>query len=188
VIKRFLQLGLLLAGFTSMSAWSIVITDTDAGSDNGTNVGAVDTLIGEISKTDLTTLCGNPGGSTGCETQWANTILSPDVNWTVKVADVDYFTTDQSGVYAFELFADPGYFLIKNSNARALFKNNNKLDWGVFNVASLGLDFNIPSDEFIISHVTSLDGGDNTVPEPGVLALLAVGLLGMAAASRKKTL
>lgn len=186
MLKRIIQVGLVLAGFTSLPAWSLFINDTNS-ADDGANVGIVDTLMGEIAKADLTTLCGNPGGSTDCETDWANSILDPDVDFKIKVADVDYFSTNENGVYAFKTLLDPGYFLIKNSTVRALFQNNADLGWGVFDVADLGLDFNIPSDEFTISHVTGFNGDETTVPEPGVLALLAVGLLGMVAARRKKT-
>jgi hypothetical protein len=187
MIKRIIQTGFILAGFVSMPAWSLFIDDASSPYD-GDNVGIIDTLKGEISKADLTTLCGNPGGDTSCETDWANTILSPQVDWTIKQADVSYYSTNQSGVYAFKTLLDPDYFLIKNSTVRALFKNEAETGWGVFDVAVLGLDFNIPSDEFTISHVTGLNGDGTTVPEPGVLALLAVGLLGMAVARRKMTL
>ena len=80
----------------------------------------------------------------------------------------------------------PDYWLIKNSDWWALFSNVANLDWGVFNTTSLPLGMNLPDEDnsFIISHVTEFDGeggggGEGNVPEPTVIALFGMGLLGM---------
>ena len=184
MIKRLLQVGIILAGFASMPSWGVFITSTDP----DINVGGVDFLEGTIDKAEFKAICN--GGSPDCEAMWVNSILEPDVSWTVKNEDINYFATDTTGVYAFKLVDTPEYFLIKNSTKRALYQNLIDVNWGVFDVALLGGSdggFNLGGvgDDFIISHVTQL--GDVPVPEPGILGLLAIGLLGVAVIRRKKT-
>ena len=185
-MKRLLQAGIILAGFASMPSWGVLITSTDP----YINVGSVDLLEGQIDNDGLALIC--TGGSPDCETEWVNSILEgPDVSWTVKNEDIDYFATNTDDVYAFELTGEPEYFLIKNSTHRALFQNLINVNWGVFDVVLLGGEdggFNLGgvSDDLIISHVMQL-GDSASVPEPGMVGLLAIGLLGVAVARRKKT-
>jgi len=76
--------------------------------------------------------------------------------------------------------------LIKNSTVSALFENLEDLTWAVFDILDIMdtngavIDMNIPTDGFTISHVTS-----TSVPEPGMVGLLAIGLLGMVATRRR---
>ena len=170
MIKRLLQVGLVLAGFASMPSWAIVISGTT------TDVGVIDTFIAEDVKQ----------GSPTDEATWINTILSGigiTVEYEVKTEDVAYFSTDTTDVFAFDLAPESSdYFILKNSQGTALFKNLMDIDWGVFDVTDLSSAMKLPDfTEYTISHVTQF----NSVPEPGITGLLAIGLLGMVVARRR---
>ena len=173
MIKRLLQVGLVLAGFASMPSWAILIND--GGVFDGTDVGVVDTLLAEAAKV----------GDPLAEQDWVNSILAPtSVTWTIKTEPVTYFSTDASDVFAFELASvtGPDYFLVKNATHMALFENLADINWGVFDTSLLSSDLNLPDlQEFEISHVTEF----NAVPEPGMAGLLAIGLLGMVVTRRR---
>jgi hypothetical protein len=53
----------------------------------------------------------------------------------------------------------------------------------VFSTLGLPSGINLGNDEFVISHVTRLAA---PVPEPASLALIGAGLLGLAAARRRR--
>ena len=174
MIKRLLQVGLVLAGFASMPSWAILIND--GGVFDGTNVGVVDTLLAEAESV------GNPLS----EEDWVNSILATTttVTYTIKTEPVTYFSTDALDVFAFELATVPGpdYFLVKNATHMALFENLADINWGVFDTSLLTNDLNLPDlEEFTISHVTEF----NAVPEPGMAGLLGIGLLGMVVTRRR---
>lgn len=163
----FISLALL-----SQVAMGVVITQSPH---VGTDVGSTDIFIAE------TTLTGSPA----VETAWVNSLLDPDVTFAIQTETVDYFLTDTADVYAFALSTAPSHFIIKNSTQVALFANVGSMDWGVFNTLSLSSAFNLPGEEFQISHVTELSGNGVNVPEPSTMALLGLGLLGMSIARRK---
>ncbi len=170
---------------TGITAVSFAATINSSGSYNGTDVGGVD-----IFKTQ-----GAQQGSPASELAWVNGFLNPGTDFTGagKVETVSYYSTDQAGVFAFELTSEADYYLIKNATFVALFQNVADLGWGVFDSASLTAGMNLPSSGFTISHVTSFDdpsspvtGGD-PIPEPTSLLLISAGLLGLFGASRKKS-
>ena len=171
-IKRLLQIGLILASGISMPSWAIMMGSTD--------VGDVDTFIEEAAKVN----------GEVAETNWVNSVLVPDwetsaVTFTIKTPDpldVNYFMTDTTNVFAFELLSEPEYFLIKNATRMALFKNLEDVDWGVFDASLLSSEMNIPTSGYTISHVTELNG---SVPEPGVLGLLGIGMIGIVLGRRR---
>jgi len=170
--KRLLQVGLILLAGLAMPAWAIVIDDSSAGILDGTNVGLLDTFIAEGEKQ------GNPTS----EETWVNSVLAgyngDSTTFTVKTGNVNYFSTDMNGIYALQLAASPDYFLLKNATRIALYENLTDIDWGVFDSSDLSGSMNIPSDGFMISHVSEFGGGQE-VPEPGVLGLLGMGLVGI---------
>ena len=172
MIKRLLQVGLVLAGFASMPSWAIVISGTT------TDVGVIDTYLAETG-----VLSGEAE-----ETKWVNdtlTLLGINVTteYVVKAETVTYFSTDITDVFAFDLAPESSdYFILKNSQGTALFKNLMDIDWGVFDVTDLSSAMKLPDfTEYTISHVTQF----NSVPEPGITGLLAIGLLGMVVARRR---
>ncbi len=86
-------------------------------------------------------------------------------------------------IFAFELAAQTDYFLVKNATRMALFENLADINWGVFDTASLSGAMNLPTEDFTISHVSQFNS--TSVPEPGMVGLLAIGLLGVVVARRK---
>ena len=172
--KRLFQVGLILVGFVSMPSWAILI---NADTVDEIDVGVVDSFV--TATTDIL-------GSEASEVTWINSVISSDLEYTVKTETVVYYETDTINVFAFELApsTEPDYYLIKNATVTALFENLADLSWGVFNTLSIVdiygdvINMNIPSSDFTISHVTS-------VPEPGMVGLLAIGLLGMVATRRR---
>jgi hypothetical protein len=172
-IKRLLQVGLILAGCSALPGWAVMIND--GGAYDGVNVGSIDSFIAED----------HFAGSPTEEENWVNLILGAgSVTFTVKNEPVNYFGTDSNGVYAFGLASAPEYFLIKNSTRMALFQNLNDVNWGVFDSSELSDTMNIPGDKFTISHVTEFNG-QTEVPEPGVLGLLGMGLIGIVLGRRR---
>lgn len=141
-----------------------------------TDVGGLDTLLGYSS--------GLVNSNPTTETNWVNSILNPDTTFTLKEETVSYQQVDGGGAWAFALQSDPGYYVIKNAKFWALFQNEASLDWAVFNTLLLPGGINLGGDgQFTISHVSEF-GGSTSVPEPGSLALIAAGALGLAATRR----
>ena len=181
-LNKYIALVAIFVGMViSNSCWAIIIDD--GGIFDNTEVGELDNLVDQANKVS----------GEAAELDWVNSILDPDVTSTIKDEDVAYYSTDGADTYAFQLLSEPGYYLIKNGGRMALYENVAELSWAVFD-ASLLTDgtsnsgkWNIPSSDFIISHVTQFNGGpDFDVPAPAILGVMAIGLLGVGFATRRK--
>ena len=173
MIKRMLQVGLILAGSIAMPSWAIVIGSTE--------VGAEDTLIAQTSLAS---------SGEDVELAWVQTILSdPTVTFSGKTelgGTGSEFITDGT-LSAFNLVTDPSHFLLKlggggtaNTDTHFLYENLDDIGWAVFNLSDI-----TTATLTRISHISEFDGGGNGVPEPSILGLLGIGLLGIALGRRR---
>ena len=160
-------------------------TINTAGQYFGTDVGILDTLL------NVDTLA-NAGQNT--ETTWVSNILGTTATFSIKTQNVPVYGTDVSNLFAVDLVNNPGYYILKNSTYWALYRNVNSLSWAVFDASALPSGMNVGAGHLTISHVTeyNANGGSGgptggQVPEPGVISLLGLGLLGIGASRVRKT-
>lgn len=160
-------------------------TITTAGAYFGTNVGVLDTLLSIDS-------LANAGQNT--ETNWVSSILGTTATFSVKTQNVPVYGTDVANLFAVDLVNTPGYYILKNATYWALYQNVNSLSWAVFDASALPSGMNVGAGHLTISHVSEFNangGGSGPtggqVPEPSVISLLGLGLLGMGASRLRKT-
>lgn len=158
---------------TSASAYVIKAGEIYA----GTDVGSLDTLLGQ------SLMQGNSNPTS--ETNWVNSLLDPDTTYVTKTSDVDIFATESSNIFAFQLDATPGYFLVKNAKWWALFENNTNASWAVVDFSQLDSGFKFKDlENTTISHVSEF-GKFTSIPEPSGLLLLGLGLIGLSVMRRR---
>ena len=173
-MKRLFGLTAALAlgmGF-AQSSWAIAITE---GPSSGIDVGDVDMLI-------TTTQLQNSGNA---ENDWLQNLF-PGATILEQQQDVRYYDTDVTNIYAFALDPVADYFMVKNAKFHALFQNFSSNSWGVFDTSLLPPKMNLGGERYSISHIRVIDIPSTDVSEPGSLALRGLGMLGLAAARRRK--
>lgn len=179
----------VVAAFLALSANASAIPLSD--------VGMLDEVYDE---TDLA----NAGY--GTQNTWVKSALDPSVDYTkydfsgtwLKVDDgdsatdywaIDFFADQQDGA---GLTTGPDYFLIKigqgtgatsSNNNTFLFQNNANLQYGFIDLSVLGV--NEVGEVGIISHFGAT-GSSVSVPEPGTIILMTLGLSGLLVARRRK--
>lgn len=182
MIKQLLQVGIILAGFASMPSWGIAIV---GGTYNGTNVGGLDDFLIQ----DDTLANSNPATETDFVKNYltSQSIDITNLTFEFKVEPAPIFDTDTANVFASDIATTPSglidFFIVKNSKSWALFGNNADKDWAVFDATTM-TDMNVGNDT-TISHLTVFSNGGANVPEPSIVALLGIGLLGMVVARRR---
>ena len=176
-MKALKKLALLCSMLAlSAPAWSIPLS----------SVGGVDDLVGQ-------TTLGNSGVST--EVSWLESVLGVEIDESLytqtDVSSSDWIGVDgMAGVFAIDLAEPVEWFLIKigkNSGATSthfVFNNLDSLSFAVIDLDAMGFNDKNILNIGKVSHVGS--GPATTVPEPGTLALLGLGLLGCRAIRRRK--
>ena len=167
----------LLSFGMATPAWSIMI--------GGEEVGSIDVIKGV---TDTLGACG-PGSNPGNEECWGESVLGgTDLTYSAKTDPVSVMYDAAYETAAFALVSNPGYYIVKNAQTWILLENRVEKDWGVLDLTDPALDgfkLNLgKEDQLFISHVTEFNG--TTVPEPGSLALITIGLFGIGAARKLK--
>lgn len=164
-----------------------------------TDVGSYDTLLDSITQGEP----GLPSSGEGNEELWIESVLGFDVTYTQLDGSSSGSNWEMvtgigavAGDYAFNFGMEfaPDYFLIKTgggsgtgvTDTHFLYENNNSDNWAFLNLSDFGEGVSLDNVS-VISHV-GRTGGTVTVPEPGTLALLGLGLAGLGLSRRRKAL
>ncbi|ACR13371.1 conserved hypothetical protein [Teredinibacter turnerae T7901] len=172
--------GLLMVCLWSVSASAIVVTD-DSSDYDGTDVGTVDELVGEIGKREFRDLIagqGFRGFRADAEQFWSNSLMGGDTELSLNssTAGVGYLATDVENVYAILMPNEPGYYIVKNANFWGLFENTGASNWAVFDTSKLSSGFQLGEGPFQVDHVSGLDNV-SPVPLPASMPMMGAALV-----------
>jgi hypothetical protein len=194
IVSRVIAAGLIALGLASQAQANLIVK---GGPFDGTDVGSLDSLVASITNADFKDGYG-PGGGEQNELDWINDATGESYAGIDKEEDVDWYKVKDTNnlanknIIAFQLTSGFGYYLVKNAaSLRVLFLNNVDYLWGVFDTTPFGGlgprgELNLGSD-MQISHVSGAGTPTVTVAEPGVLSLLALGLLVFGISRRRRS-
>ncbi|MGZ4999501.1 MAG: PEP-CTERM sorting domain-containing protein [Methylomonas sp.] len=182
-------LAILLGMGISGNGNAAIITDPSANGYYLTDVGSADTLLTQLA---------DPSGGLGDAdlTTWINNYFGnpdPAITYITRTEDFTGYYTSDPALAAYKLVDQSEYFILHNAHDIALFGNVASLDWAVFDWTALSADFNIKEAGTKISFIAEFNGnadfctthpgdpscGDVPMPEPGMLALIGLGMLSM---------
>jgi len=176
-VKVFKKISLLCALLMlSAPAWSIPMS----------TVGGVDDLLGQ-------TRLSNSGINT--EVNWIESVLGIQIDNSLysqtEVDASDWLRVDgTTGVFATDLVGDADWFLVKignnsgTTNTHFLFDNLGSLSYAVIDLVEMGFNSRNTLNIGKVSHLGSVPVA--SVPEPGTLALMSLGMLGFGIVRRRK--
>ncbi|HEX5788063.1 MAG TPA: PEP-CTERM sorting domain-containing protein [Woeseiaceae bacterium] len=190
---RAMAAGLLAIGLVSQAQANLII---DGGPFDGTDIGNLDTLVDSITNAEFTATYG-PGGGEQNELDYLNDASGESYDSIDKTEDVSWYNVidtnnlANTNIIAFQLASGFGHYLIKNAaNIRVVFLNNIDYLWGAFDTTSLGGlgpdGFLNLGDDMQISHVSGAGTPTTEVSEPGMISLLALGLVAFGFARRRR--
>lgn len=152
------------------TAWSLTI---NYGGNASYNVGDVDVIVAR-------TILPNSGTA---ENDWLLANNFTVVNEYDTIAS-NWYLTNSSGIYALKLIDAPDFYFIKIgigaltiSSDHFIYKNSSDLEWAVIDLTGWQ---GTPTQKVNIGRVSHLGEGTTTqVPEPSMMFLLGVGLVGL---------
>ena len=135
------------------------------------------------------------------ERDWIQDVLGVSIDYTQlsgSVSDGSNWEAVDSGVagdyaFKFDIGFNTAYYLLKvgggngtgTEETHYLYNNLDSLQYAFINLSDFGA--NVKLDNIgVISHGGHTGGGGTNVPEPGIVGLLAIGLLGMVARRKLK--
>lgn len=153
---------------------------------SGTEVGGIDTIVGASSSLFVGGVCEAPGSNPSNEACWGEQVSGGELTYLNKASDVSVMYSADRTLAAFALLGDPAQYIVKNAQAWVLLDNVSATGWGVLDLTSpllQGLKLNLgKADQLTISHVTAFNA---SVPEPGALTLVALGVAGLFGVRRR---
>jgi hypothetical protein len=152
-------------------------------------------ILSEVGSYDVVKYQATLSNSGNAEKNWVKSIFGADYDYMQLTnsngSNWESVTDGVAGDYAFDIGFEPTFYLLKlgggngtgTDDTHYLLENKGVLSKAFINLSFFGEGIKLDNIS-VISHVGAAGSGD--VPEPGVVGLLAIGLLGMIVRRRMK--